>query len=207
MSKNFKLLILLLLSLSSCFSDSKKTYLTCKIISDNHIQLPASKQNFAIAFYKIRMRNIPQRNSMTTTSQDYREFLCFVPKNTFALINGKKYPVSVKKEYKTLLEKTFMRAPGRFPGSPKELHKGMKYKFNADSAELITQNLDLLKKIPAYFNIHFEDKINIMQHPEIDKDLRTFNIKEIYIDEYYIKNDDELNIDAEIKNDTLFLKY
>ncbi len=46
-----------------------------------------------------------------------------------------------------------------------------------------------------------------MQHPEIDKNSRTFNIKEIYIDEYYIKNDNELSIDAKIKNDTIFLKY
>ncbi len=46
-----------------------------------------------------------------------------------------------------------------------------------------------------------------MQYPDVDANLRTYNVRQIYLTEYFIPNNQTVTFNGEILGDTLFLLY
>lgn len=203
----FSAFSVIILILTGCLCSSKKDYpeITCQIVCDNPQVLPFTEEEFAIAFYDITIDEIPKYPS--TSASDVYEYVTVIPTDTKAIIDGQEYPISVRKKYEKFMGKKVHKLPSWFVGSPDEDIKGEFYSFTKDSTTLINKHLNTLKNNNVYYNAFFEDAINIMYHPEVDESMRTYNVQQIYVTEYYIKNNQTVTFEAEIVNDTLFLLY
>jgi len=209
--KNTASLILLsglFIILSGCFSSSKEKLptVTCKIICDNTHFLPKTNEEFAIASFDITIDNVVKYPS-TNSSTDSYEHILILPKDTRAVIDEKIYFISVKKKFEKFMGKKVHKLPSTHIGRPNNIEKGEYYNFTAKDTDLINSILNLINNSNVFYNAKFEHAIKVMQYPDIDANLRTYNVQQIYLTEYFIKNGQTVTVNGEIIGDTLFLLY
>ena len=192
---------------TGCLCSSKKDnpQITCRIECSKEQTLPLTKEKFAIAFLDVTIFEVAKYP--TTSSSEVYEHITVIPNNTKAIIDGKEYPISVKKRYKKIMGKKVHKLPSWFVGNPDNAIKGEFCTLIKDSTKLINNYFDLLKNNKIYYNSFFENALNIMYHPEIKKNMRTRNVRQIFITEYYIPNGQTVTFEGKIENDTLFLMY
>lgn len=198
----------LFISLSACFGGSKKELptVTCKIICDSTHFLPKTNAEFAIASFDITIDNVVKYPS-TNSSTDGYEHILILPEDTRAVIDDKIYFISVKKKFEKFMGKKVHKLPSTHIGRPDNIEKGEYYNFTASDTDLINSILSLIHNSNVFYNARFEKAIKVMQYPDIDANLRTYNVQQIYLTEYFIKNGQTVTVNGEIIEDTLFLLY
>lgn len=193
---------------SGCFGGSKEKLptITCQIVCDSSHLLPKTNTEFAIASFDITIDNVV-KYPHTGSSTDSYEHILFIPKDTRAVIDNKTYFISVKKKFEKFMGKKVHKLPSTHIGRPDNIEKGDFYSFTANDTDLIDNILNLIHKSDIFYNSKFEQSIKIMQFPDIEADLRTYNVQQIYLTEYFIKNGQSVTINGEVIGDTLFLLY
>ena len=191
-----------------CFGGSKEKLptITCQIVCDSTNLLPKTNTEFAIASFDITIDNVVKYPSNSSPTDNY-EHILIIPKDTRAVIDNKTYFISVKKKFEKFMGKEVHKLPSTFIGKPDNIEKGEFYSFTAKDTDLIDNILNLIHKSDVFYNSDFEHAIKIMQFPDIDADLRTYNVQQIFITEYFIQIGQTVTIEGEIVGDTLFLLY
>lgn len=204
------LILIATIFFSSCFSPKEELpEIKCKLVSNNPVKLPASgiSTNFAVldVYYKLRKK---PHSSLSSTVSDYYEKIIYLPKDLQAKIDGKTYYVGVKKRYKTTLGKRFVYKPqSAIIGKPKEIKKAKTTSITEDSLKLIEKYRTLSSGCKVYLFPKLKDYLKILEFPDLDLNLRTYNVSEIRIKEMYLNTDNLVTLKAEIKGDSLLLLY
>lgn len=210
MKNKFYLFLIFSLSLVllGCFGGSKEKLPTIvgQIVCDSTHLLPKANVPFAMAYFDITIDNV-NKYPHTGSSIDSYEHILIIPKDTRAVIDGKTYFISVKKKIKKIMGKKVHKLPSAHIGKPDRIEKGEYYGFTAKDTALITKILNLIHKSDVFYNSKFEHSIKIMQHPEIGANMRTYDVQQIYLTEYFIKNEQTITFNGEIIGDTLYLLY
>ncbi len=204
-------LLLLIISLNiSCSSPKEKLpEITCKLISNNPVKLPMSsvRTNFAVLDVHYYLRKKPNSSLSSTVHDDYEKII-YLPKDIRAGINGKNYIVSVKKRYKSVLGKEFIYKPQSIIiGKPKDIQEGEELYLTEDSFKLIEKYRTLSSGCKVYLFPKLKDYLKILEFPDKDINLRTYNVSKIRIREMFLNTNDSVTLKAEIKGDSLLLLY
>ena len=194
--------------LSACFGGSKEKLptVTCTIICDSTHLLPKSNNEFAIAYFDVTINNVNKYPSTGHTTDSY-EYILIIPKDTRAVVNDKTYFLSVKKKFEKIMGKKVHKLPSTHIGRPDNIKKGDFFNITAKDTSLISGILDLIHNNDIFYNVQLEQAIKIMRFPDIDANLRSYNVRQIYITEYYIQNGQTITVNGQISGDTLFLLY
>ncbi len=208
-----KVLYLILIATTfttACFSPKEKLpEIKCKLVSSNPVKLPASgiSTNFAVLDIYYSLRKKPHSNLSSTVHDDYEKII-YLPKDLKAGINGKSYFVSVKKRYKSVLGEKFIYKPQSvIIGKPKEINEAKQTYITEDSLKLIEKYRTLSSGCKVYLFPKLKEYLKILEFPDKDLHLRTYNVSKIRIRELYLNRSDSVTLKAEIKGDTLFLLY
>lgn len=196
--------------ISACFSSKEELpEIKCKLVSNNPVKLPMSgiSTNFAVLDINYDLRKKPHSN-LRSSIHDYYEKIIYLPKDLRAKLDGKTYYVGVKKRYKTALGKKFVYKPqSTIIGKPKEISKAKTTYITEDSLKLIEKYRTLSSGCKVYLFPKLKKYLKIMEFPDKDLNLRTYNVSKIRIEEMYLNTDDSVTLKAEIKGDSLLLLY
>ncbi len=203
-------IFLLLIITTACFSSKEKLpEIKCKLVSNNPVKLPASgiSTNFAVLDVYYTLRKKPN-STLSSSVHNYSEKIIYLPKDLKASVNGKNYHVSVKMRYKSVLGKKFIHKPQSIIiGKPKEINKAKEAHITEDSLKLIEKYRTLSSGCKVFLFPKLKEYLKVLEFPDKDINLRTYNVSKIRIRELYLNIDDSVSLNAEIKSDTLFLLY
>ena len=193
---------------AACFGVSKEKLpeVTCRIICDSTHFLPKTNEEFALAFFDVTIDNVIKYPHSGESHDDY-EHILIVPKDTRAVVNGKTYFISVKKKIEKFMGKKVHKLPSTHIGRPDNINKGEFYNITAKDTNLINSILNLIHNSDVFYKNKLEHAIKLMQYPDVDANLRTYNVRQIFLTEYFIKNGQTITINGKITGDTLFLLY
>jgi len=208
--KSLYLILLTVTLISACLSSKEELpEIKCKLVSNNPVKLPASgiSTNFAVLDIYYKLRKKPHSN-LSSTVRDYYEKIIYLPKDLRAKVDGKTYYVGIKKRYKTALGKKFVyKSQSAIIGKPKEIKKAKTTYITEDSLKLIEKYRTLSSGCKVYLFPKLKDYLKILEFPDMDLHLRTFNVSNIRIKEMYLNTNDWVTLKAEIKGDSLLLLY
>ena len=209
-TKSLYLTLIAITFISACFSHKEELpEIKCKLVSSNPVKLPASgiSTNFAVLDVYYNLRKKPH-SSLSSTVSDYYEKIIYLPKDLRAKVDKKTYFVGIKKRYKTALGKKFVyKSQSAIIGKPKEIKKAKTTSITEDSLKLIEKYRTLSSGCKVYLFPKLKDYLKILEFPDLDLNLRTYNVSKIRIREMYLNTDDQVTLKAEIKGDSLLLLY
>lgn len=208
--KSLSIILFATVFITACsLSKEKPAGIKCKLISNNPVILPVSgiSTNFAVLDVYYYLYKKPHSTISSTIRDDYEKII-YLPKDIKASINGRNYFLGIKKRYKSALGKKFLYKPQSIIiGKPKDIKEGKESVITEDTEELIEKYRTLSSGCKVYLFPKFKDYLKILEFPDKDLSLRTYNVSKIRIREMYLNTNDSVVLKAEIKGDSLLLIY
>ncbi len=199
MSKTIILLLLTSLFVISCRESAKLSSVEGTLHSDKHIISPINKQSGVLITIDFSYHFHPKKMAKTNKSSEYEMQYAYVD-NLRVEIDNKQYPIKFRQQYKRLLGKRF---------AIKLEHTNNLVKGGAKLPSLLFDS-DNKKENAALeaTSKRFAELLSWLIDPEKDKNLRTYQVRRIQVEEFLFQNGDKITFrHAILEQDTLFFSY